>query len=219
VDAKSTEPIFNFHVISAGASKSVEVVPAKAKELTASQIIKTQKDGPTVSPTSSQSTTKGVSPNSVTAIISATPTVVVKKMTNSDGKSIVKLPGKISKDSPLKIESHSSTDDKDKSPKTRSSTSESKGKSQARKSDSSSSKTGKVSSDKMHRENMRKCLREILKTRMKEMSEEEQRKINDGPYSTSFLAEKIEEELCRAYGGANNPKCKNKYRSIYFNLK
>jgi len=66
---------------------------------------------------------------------------------------------------------------------------------------------------------MKKGLRELLKTRMKEMSEAEQSKINGSSNTPETLAEKIADELCRLHGGASNPKCKAKYRSIYFNLK
>lgn len=120
----------------------------------------------------------------------------------------------------------SSLDDKERQPRTRnSSQSESKGKSN-RRSDSSSSKSKEKSesfisgnSEKLHRDNMRKCLREILITRMGEMTKEEQREVNDGPYNPKSLASRLEEELCKAHGGATNPKCKSKYRSIFFNLK
>jgi len=74
-------------------------------------------------------------------------------------------------------------------------------------------------SEKLQRENMKKGLRELLKTRLKEMTVEEQRKISGGSNTPELLAEKIEEELTRVHGGAGNPKCRAKYRSIYFNLK
>ncbi|CAL8092895.1 unnamed protein product [Orchesella dallaii] len=74
-------------------------------------------------------------------------------------------------------------------------------------------------SEKLHRENMRKSLKEILKNRIDGMSVGHKNKMEAMGNSADTVSIKIEDELVMCYGGANSTKCKNKYRSIYFNLK
>lgn len=103
------DPIFDFHVVKSGAGVSTEVVPPKPKEMTASQLLKAQKEKaqqekaaaavassgqavpitvpktPTTPTSTVQSlpTVQGISPNSVSAIVNATPSVVVRKVEES----------------------------------------------------------------------------------------------------------------------------------------
>jgi hypothetical protein len=72
--------------------------------------------------------------------------------------------------------------------------------------------------ESMMKENMRKTIREALQARLIHLSDEEKSKFPK-ENTPEFLATRIQEELTTYYGGANEKKCKSKYRSIIFNIK
>lgn len=281
---------------------STEVVPPKPKELTASQLLKAQKEKalqekaavtgtpqtpassststvpktPTTPTASSLPTVQGISPNTVSAIVSSSPNVIVRKVedtvttnaSSSNNKGMTKLLASstsgqvLEQEAPVSCKgpthlyppvyrylnfnvkccsvsgpserqerqrtssvSESQKSSRSSTSSTASSTKSTKEKLERRESlqkieiQKESARMDGPSSEKLYRDNMRKTLKEILRKRSPEMSASDIKKMESLSNSPDILAVKIEEELVSCFGGASNIKCKNKYRSIHFNLK
>ncbi|CAG7821469.1 unnamed protein product [Allacma fusca] len=221
---------FDFHVIQAGAPKSTEVVPAKQKEATTPQV----KLSPiTTTPTSVAEKSVPKTPTSPSKSVPP-PSIQSSKVASSSGSSnTAKL---VTPKSTERKDKASPTPTKDKTveskvPTPKSSKSPSSSNEKAPK---EKKKVGKESpkeadtkerdpkigkeSEALLKNNIRKALRETLKTRLKDLSEAELT-LFPQENSPDSIAEKIEEELANLYGSTLNAKYKTKYRSIYFNLK
>lgn len=213
---EKAEPIFDFHVIQAGAVKSSGVVPARLKEgaakpsqspitpLVVEKVI--VKSSPSVSPKASTPTQQQQQQPKTTP--ATAPPV---------SKEFIKVP----KESPPPEKVAEKSNPKPSGGSKTPSESVTKEKKKVRESPKSVEKDRDSRSGRdetLMKENIKKFLRETLKTRMKELPEEE---VASFPASNTpeSLAIKIEEELTNLYGSTTQAKYKNKYRSICFNLK